>query len=624
MDNRVAPQKPDHVVILVHGMGKALKGGTLQEWAQPLLLSLNDIALDHRDRLPGDSPFRKLPPLIIDSADAVYDSPNTWVRVLRANPEHADDYARIMITEASWGKDFQPATAGATYAWAWKSTIIVLRRVARLLSWNLMPQAWAKFLGGSLSWVRPALAILLLILFLPLIAVGLLVLGLVLALTPIPGVGRLVGSFISLFADFLGDPETWQRKPLQAAAMRETVSRTILQCRGPADDPWVGTQVTVLAHSQGAAISAQAILNGQLEVTNFICVGNGLPLLGYARWGGKVHPHRTGRHQQLNSMEQASPDAQEPPGNPVTDWLHHPHRPLWINIWARFDFVPAGPVGPTAGRDNEETFKELYTGGDGNNYGPEEHPVYNSSALVKDHIVYSRNRIEVIDPVAQLVYRDCKAAPIQAQGGLWLPSLEVHGADGDPRLKVHQRMVKSLGMTRPLAFTAGALLSWQLMQWLSAWATPGYLAKCSKIAAGAPFVIWPCTDAPEWSRPQDLWILLLVAALVGILVLQILNGWIWTALHRRVERRRTEADVPLKVPGHGYVVLYLAAVFLVTVAIPVAIAALPMGTGNSLAGSGLVWVAGYVALYAVLVVLSLTGQTLKPLPARVPGSESDG
>ena len=41
-----AERRPDHVVVFVHGMGKALKGGTLQEWAQPLTQSLNDLSLD--------------------------------------------------------------------------------------------------------------------------------------------------------------------------------------------------------------------------------------------------------------------------------------------------------------------------------------------------------------------------------------------------------------------------------------------------------------------------------------------------------------------------------------------------------------------------------------------------
>ncbi|MHA7304701.1 hypothetical protein ACX80E_05550 [Arthrobacter sp. TMN-49] len=622
MDSDSGSKRPDHVVILVHGMGKALKGGTLQEWAQPLLNSLNDIALDGRDLLPEDSEFRRLPPLIIDSADALEETPNTWIRVLRATPKDANDYARIVITEASWGKDFRPATAGATYAWAWKSTVIVIRRVARLLSWNIMPRAWAAYLGKSLSWIRPALALLLVILFFPLIALGLVVLGLVLVLTPIPGVGRLVGSFISLFADFLGDPETWQRRPLQAAAMRDTVSRAILACKGTAEDPWTDTQVTVLAHSQGAAISAQVIFQGGLDVTNFICVGNGLPLLGYARWGDEISPDLLGQVQQDHSLIQNAAAAQDLPASPVKDWLRHRNMPRWINLWARFDFVPAGPVGPTAGRDNEATFKELYTGGDGNNYGPEEHPIYNSSALIKDHIVYSRNRVEVIDPVAQLIYRDCAAAPaataipVPGSDGLWLPPLEEQGADGDARLRAHHNLVKSLGMTRLLAFIAGAAVSGQLLQWLSAWSFPGYLAKCSKIAADAPFVIWPCTSAPEWSNPNDLWILFLMAALIGSLLLQMLNGWIWNALHRRVERRRTKSDVRLTAPGHGYLVIYLLAVFLLTVAMPVTITV--TGMGNGLAGPQLVWVGAYVALFAVLVALSLTGQPLKPMRARLP------
>ncbi|WP_133162913.1 hypothetical protein [Arthrobacter glacialis] len=603
MDNPVTRRNPDHVVILVHGMGKALKGGTLQEWTQPLLQSLNDIALDYRDRDETDPEFRTLPPLIIDSADAVRESPNTFIRVLRANPRYKDDYASILITEASWGKDFLPATAGATYGWAWPSAVKVIFRAARLVSWNMVPQVAAKHVSEHMPWLRWILAVLVTILASPLIAVGLIVLGVLIVLTPIPAVGRLTGSFISLFADFLGDPETWQRKPLQAAAMRERVSHALLKWSGDPEKKVKATPVTVLAHSQGAAISAQVLLQGGVHAQNFICVGNGLPLLGYARWGDfilrKHHKHDESIFGAIG-LRKVTPNPEQ---DPIRDWKNHASNLRWVNLWAKFDFVPAGPVGGTAGQDNEEAFKNMSTGTLGSDYGPEEHAIYNSSALIKDHIVYSKNRIEVIDPVAQLIFRDCAIPPEKITGDLWLPPLATGNPIIDTRMRVHQRMVKCLGLGRVLAFTAGALLSWQLL---------------SNPAVTETLFRLPLVNMPQmqWFRQNDELTWLTVTALLGVIILQILNRWLWVLLHGRVERRRTSDGKPVEAVGQECLVLNLAAVFLLSVAVPAAV--VTMSAAPVLVGLPLIWILGYVGLFAVLVVISLAGRPVKPLPARVP------
>lgn len=297
------------------------------------------------------------------------------------------------------------------------------------------------------------------------------------------------------------------------------------------------TPVTVLAHSQGAAISAHVLLQGGVRAQNFICVGNGLPLLGYARWGDfilrKHHMHDESVFGAMG-LRKVTPT---PLLDPIQDWKNHASNLRWVNLWAKFDFVPAGPVGGTAGQDNEEAFKNMYTGSMGNDYGPEEHGIYNSSALIKDHIVYSKNRIEVIDPVAQRIFRDSaippKAIPPKKViGDLWLPTLATGSPTIDTRLKVHQRMVKCLGTGRVLAFMAGALLSWQLLR---------------NTALTETLFRIPLVNIPQmqWFRQNDGLTWLTVTALLGVIILQILNRWLWEVLHGRVERRRTSDRKPV-------------------------------------------------------------------------------
>ena len=75
--------------------------------------------------------------------------------------------------------------------------------------------------------------------------------------------------------------------------------------------------------------------------------------------------------------------------------------------------------------------------GDPGGPGPEEHPVYNRSALIYDHIVYSSNRVEVLDPLARLILDP----PSDPHG------LALRGLDGDRR---HHGELEGLAVARAL------------------------------------------------------------------------------------------------------------------------------------------------------------------------------
>lgn len=70
--------------------------------------------------------------------------------------------------------------------------------------------------------------------------------------------------------------------------------------------------------------------------------------------------------------------------------------------------------------------------------------------------------------------------------------------------------------------------------------------------------------------------------------------------------------------GQECLVLYLAAVFLLSVGVPAAVVF--MSAAPVLVGLPLIWIFGYMGLFAALVVISLVGRPVKPLPALVPPS----
>lgn len=540
---------PDHVVVFVHGMGKALKGGTLQEWAQPLMLSLHDLSVDNVG-ITAD------PPLIITSADAVGEAPEAWVKVLKGySADGTPQYLNVLLTEASWGKDFEPATASATFAWALGTAWKVYTRSVDLLRWNLYPGTkdlgdW-RWLGTKL--LQLVLPIVAYIAGFVLVLAALVVLQVLILLAKVPVVGRWVGSFVSLFADFIGDPTVWKRKPLQAAAMRQRVRDTLRRW-----DHGLNVPVTVVAHSQGAAIAGQLLFQNsgnRPQVTNFVSVGSGLDLLGYAQWGGAEGE------------------------GPVEDWLALPltERPRWINVWGKFDFVPAGPIA-TAASGRLPIFAKIYNRnvqGNGGR-GPEEHPVYNRSALIYDHIVYSRNRIEVIDPIARLVF-DPPAGPVDDPAGAPEP-LAFTGIDGDGRLKPHRVMVKSLGVTRLMAVVTGIVSAPAVLGWLGSMGWARAAVQCGSGEGGTDpwWSSWLCSGhSYQWNSLADWPVLGLAAAAVAAVVIGLLNGFVWGLLHGRLERRYrasvTLSSVPGSTPGNPWskVAGYLGCAAALSVVLPV-------------------------------------------------------
>lgn len=574
-----AAHKPDHVVIFVHGMGAALKGGTLHEWAEPLIESLSDVAHDE-----GGSES----PLVIDAAHHSLETPEIWLSVSRPSAERK----KILLTEAHWGNEFSPAKAGATWLWAVQMASRVLKRVFGLIHWNMYPASLSADrykLGFLLRWVLPGLMALV---SLPAALALLLVLGFLILISHIPGLGTWVGRLVMLFAEFLGDPAVWARQPTQAAAMRQRVI-DILE-RVPQ-----GADVTVVAHSQGAAVAGQVLLTGRAKATNFITVGSGLPLLGYARYGS------------------ISPNVGK---SPVRDWTENAPELRWINLWGKFDFVPAGPMGSYDTNEGKtrigKTFKALYAPTPEDfaklGYGPEEHPIYNRSGIIHDHIVYSKNRIEVLDPIAKLVYDD-QSMMAGKQDASSVVFQKPKGQEA--RLKQHRRMVSFLGMTRLLALAAGVFLAPPMHSWLQSITWFQEMAGCVLDTKATAFLSWwPCSHSGinwgTWATWTEFWVFILMLGIISAALIWLLNGALWTKLHGRLERRyNIKGEV--RHATSRYFWWYVAAVGSLTVGLPVIFGSFPITAWWQ-------WRAAFVLTALILFLISYkSGQKINPLPARL-------
>jgi hypothetical protein len=430
-------------------------------------------------------------------------------------------------------------------------------------------------------------------------------LGLVVFLEKVPAVGRLVGAFVSLFAEFIGDPQVWKNRPLQAAAMRQRIRHALA--------PWQDKDipVTVVAHSQGAAVAGQVLFQKSIGkrpgVTNFVTVGSGLGLLGYADWGG----HGV---------------------DPVSDWLNTDSKIHWINVWGKFDFVPAGPIG-TADEGSWPVFTKVYDPHCPTNPGPgpEEHPVYNRSAIILDHVVYSKNRVEVIDPIARLILPRRRLTPPVT------PSLIRFGTDSgkDKRLRPHRVMVKGLGVTLALSIAAGLVLAPALTSFADSISRSKHLGwlrdlgRCSGAGdePGPWWSLWLCSGSSfRWDSVDDWLVLVGVAALIAAVFIALLNGPVWGYFHELVVRRRRKlrrsphrkpGDLPRgrayrdgRDPWRG-VVYYVCSTVLLTVLWPLSVLTHP-----GVSQFEVVLVSIYLAFAAWLTWESFRGTAIQPLQER--------
>lgn len=295
----------------------------------------------------------------------------------------------------------------------------------------------------------------------------------------------------------------------------------------------------------------------------------------------------------------------------MTDWLANPCRPRWINVWGKFDFVPAGPIS-THANGPLPVFGKIYardSAGDGGP-GPEEHPVYNRSGLIYDHIVYSRNRVEVLDPLARLIL---DPPPDQSGEG---HSLAFRGLDGDRRLRPHRVMVKSLGVTRLLSVVTSALSAPAALAWLGSEEWARNLVRCGPPGAGEDpwWSSWLCSGPSyHWGHWQDWGVLLLTTVVFAGALIGLLNGPVWGVLHNRLQRLRKpsvrqSSDPTRNLPANPWwsVTWYLVIVTVVAVAVPF-----------MLAWPDLPWVLVVVSVVA-LWALCFTRTSITGLPARTP------
>lgn len=395
----------DVALVVVHGMGHQQQGATLLEWAEPILGRIDWLTKHarqaHLDPLAAEA--AELGVTIVDSVMSGSVTPHVLVKARWRSSDGTVEERRIAIVEARWSESFVPMSKRDVFNWGakflWRSLTRMFLQFARTLV-GIPLVSLRRFGGGRASVGQLLLAIPALLVGAALVAtsfvvmavVGVLLTLILPLLSPlmlIPLVKKWVQKVVDVLVDFVGDVGTYRQRPLRAAAMRVVLHSALEQAAGMID-PATG-DLAVLAHSQGAAISAAALFReldlSELPVKRLTTVGAAITLLGKTMWD-------TGPQRETYK--------------PIANWVRNAPGIVWDNYWAIWDPFSAGPIGDSL-RDRRWRWERCYSadarmpvrpGSAQARYFPAEHAVHNTSLPFTDHQSYARNTVQVIEPVA--------------------------------------------------------------------------------------------------------------------------------------------------------------------------------------------------------------------------------
>ncbi|MEO2107902.1 MAG: hypothetical protein ABGZ36_19970, partial [Actinomycetota bacterium] len=258
--DRTAPPNgmavPDRAVVLVHGIGSQQRGTVLSGWVQAIL-----------DWVEGTDGLRAQ----IDRVHADGDGP-AWADLVLGHPAGVDTVTtRVRLYEAFWADVIRPPSFGTLVRWSASilPKVVSHHLLSLVMVWpeqslaDLSGDGWAVRLRGVMRAI--AAIVLLPVMLLALTfgaAAGLLavaavwILGLVALVPVVKGPAK---GLQKLVAASVGDTAYITTNDVQRAYVVDRVKQAI----GAAiDDVGPDAPITVLAHSQGAAVTYYALTEG--------------------------------------------------------------------------------------------------------------------------------------------------------------------------------------------------------------------------------------------------------------------------------------------------------------------------------------------------------------------------
>ena len=285
----------DFGVLFVHGIGESRRAETLVHFAEPVLTRVRELIEDdyaRRGRNPPGEPVVN----VLDAELTGKEGAPAYAAVHVGVPDPDDPERptqRWLIAESWWAESFPTPTFSDVAAWGFETipwTLVAhfddrLRRLGYQAIQALEPgNTLVTKRQALLGWLSEAFWLFIGLLLVPLLMLVIAVL-LVLGAVPITAVRDLVGTLQRAISAYIGDSFVFMGQSITSAAVTRRVAR---------DFAWLSSRcrrVTVIAHSQGAAVAHRALRSQPMRSEDtLITFGSGLRKLTEIE-RMRAHPH---------------------------------------------------------------------------------------------------------------------------------------------------------------------------------------------------------------------------------------------------------------------------------------------------------------------------------------------
>ena len=425
------PQSASVGILFVHGIGAQKRGETLLEGAE---------ALERLLKSGGPNAHLFGPISVADRPAAPSDGTpaHRWLDL----QDSQGNTTAWLIAEAHWAEEFEPPRGWSLLLWLWQ--IVPVLFIAR--AGESVAAAWHAWGDRLQHFWRVVVAGLWVVLAFPAALLLVLLLTLLVFLGAIPGFKSTAGRLSAKLTAFVGDSYIY----VADEQVRSQMVQPVVDSLDFLSDHSAGGRIVVVAHSQGAAITARALRartesenpppysgRWRRDVDGLITFGAGVSQL---EWFGEPSASRLNLGLLAASWLGACAAlaylvftvlrlvlAPENPGNLalgiaifgwplLVGWMAYSMRQAmmagrgvgageeqslakeWVDVWASADPVPGGP-------STQRRFK-----------GVNSVRIWTHAILLHDHITYFKNSTEFVARILHLVAKVAPDGPVISMG----------------------------------------------------------------------------------------------------------------------------------------------------------------------------------------------------------------
>lgn len=261
------PKRHDVGILVVHGIGQQKKGDEVARASAAIYKFADGPAGRALLGCDTSAVHEKIPCVRIQATDLQGSPSHCELEV--SEGKHLQDRSRWIVAESWWAEAYTSPSVRQTLKWlCFLAPVLVTSRAAESLIYS-----WRYWWHAPLSYWRVLWAALWLFFSFPVTVVLIVVVSLLVlvrVLIPFSWLNDALGRAQVIITGFIGDSMLFVADPVRQAAMLSVVER---------DLEWLSQRckkIVIVAHSQGAAITVEALKHRPFAVEHLITLGAGV------------------------------------------------------------------------------------------------------------------------------------------------------------------------------------------------------------------------------------------------------------------------------------------------------------------------------------------------------------